>query len=116
MRRTTFMDRMKNALRAFQGKPIGSITYGIDIKRCDKCEYKSDLSMRDHLMITVGARAAYMCSAGMVDLPEGLDGECDLAWFVKRTVDKYLQDDTDINFDEYIETALINEYAILLEE
>ena len=112
---TTFMDRIKNAIRAFKGKPIQSISLGIDVKRCDECEYKGDVHIREHLLVIMGARAAYMDMVGTIDIPEGLEAEGALAQFVKKTVERYLQkatDGEDVNFDEYIETALINQYAI----
>ena len=34
---TTFMDRVRRAIRAFKGKPLGSLTFGIDIKQCKDC-------------------------------------------------------------------------------
>lgn len=40
IKRTTFIDRIKNAVDAFIGKPLGSITYGLDIKKCSDCKYK----------------------------------------------------------------------------
>ena len=110
---TTLMDRIKNAIRAFQGKPIQSISLGVDVKRCDECEYKADGNIREHLMVIMGARAAYMDCDGTIDIPEGLEAEGDLVRFVKKTVERYVQEDNVI-FDEYIETALIEEYAVML--
>jgi hypothetical protein len=114
---TTLMGRIKNAIRAFQGKPIQSISLGVDVKRCDECEYKGSAGMREHLMVIMGARAAYMHSAGTIDIPEGLEAEGELVDFVKKIVERYIREATDgkdVNFDEYIETALIEEYAIVL--
>lgn len=114
----TLMDRIKNAIRAFKGKPIQSISLGIDVKRCDECEYKADGNIREHLMVIMGARAAYMDCAGTIDIPEGLEAEGELVDFVKKTCERYIREATDgkdNNFDEYIETALINQYAILME-
>lgn len=118
MKRTTIIDRFKNAIRAFQGKPIQSISLGVDVKRCDECEYKSGASMREHLMVIMGARAAYMDAMATIDIPEGLEAEGELVDFVKKTVERYIREATDgkdVNFDEYIETALIEEYAVLME-
>ena len=39
----TFRDRIRDAIRAFKGKPIGSLTFGVDVRRCDKCEYRNGL-------------------------------------------------------------------------
>lgn len=112
---TTLMDRIKNAIRAFQGKPIQSISLGVDVKRCDECEYRAYAGMREHLMVIMGARAAYMDCEGSIDIPAGIEAEGELVDFVKKTVERYIQEDNVI-FDEYIETALIEEYAIVMEE
>lgn len=40
VKRTTLIDRIENAIKAFRGKPLGSITYGLDIKKCSECGYK----------------------------------------------------------------------------
>ena len=115
----TLMDRIKNAIRAFRGKPIQSISLGLDVKRCDECEYKGDANLREHLMVIMGARAAYMDYECRIDLPGGLEGEGELAEFVKKTVERYIQkatDGEDVNFDEYIETALIKQYGKMMEE
>ena len=120
IKQTTLMNRLKNAVRAFRGRPIQSLTLGLDIKRCDQCDYKSDAPIiREHLMTIMGARAAYMDYAEMIDIPGGLGGEGELVWFVRKTVNEYLRkttDGEDINFDEFIETALMNEYGISTEE
>ena len=39
VKKTTLWDRLKAAARAFKGKPVGSLTFGLEIKRCDECEY-----------------------------------------------------------------------------
>ncbi len=115
MKRTTLLGRFKNAIRAFQGKPIQTLTLGLDIQRCDQCEYKGDANIREHLMVIMGARAAYMDCEGVIDIPEGLEAEGNLVWFVRKTVDNYIHCD-DVNFDEYIETALIKQYGKMMEE
>jgi hypothetical protein len=101
---------MRNAIRAFKGNPIGSIQYGLEIKRCEKCEYK-DTGYRDNLLVIAGARAAYMDSQDVINLPEGLDGEDEFSYFVKGIVDYYHNELVDINFDEYIEEALMKKYG-----
>lgn len=111
IKRTTLLDRLKNAIRAFLGKPIQSISLGIDIKRCDECEYKGGAGQREHLMTVMGARAAYMDCDGTIDIPEGLEAEGTLVWFIRKTVEQYIRCH-DVNFDEYIETALIDEYGV----
>ena len=111
--RTTLMDRIRNTIRAFQGKPVGSIQFGIDVKRCDQCEYKSNASIGEHLLVIMGARAAYMDMRGVIDIPSGLEAEGKLVQFVKKTVDRYIQDADYNNFDEYIENALVKEYGVV---
>lgn len=39
-KKTTLWDRLKAAARAFKGKPAGSITFGLEIKRCSECKRK----------------------------------------------------------------------------
>lgn len=41
-KKTTLLDRFRDAIRAFNRKPIGSITYGLEIKECSKCEYRNE--------------------------------------------------------------------------
>ena len=31
-------DRLRNAWKAFKGGSVGSIHFGVEVKRCDKCE------------------------------------------------------------------------------
>ena len=38
VKKTTFWDRLKNAAKAFRGKPLSSITLGLEVKRCDECD------------------------------------------------------------------------------
>lgn len=38
IKKTTFADRIRNAWRAFCGKPAGSISFGLEIKKCYECE------------------------------------------------------------------------------
>lgn len=113
VRRTNFLDRLENAIRAFNGKPIGSVYLGLDVKRCDKCEYKYERALRDDILVNAGARAAYMEDAGHIELPHGVDGEAKLAEFVSKIVDRYLNtpEYRDIPCDEYIELALMKEYG-----
>lgn len=40
---TTLGDRIRAAIRAFKGQPIGQLTFGVDIKKCCECEYKNNL-------------------------------------------------------------------------
>ena len=89
---------------------IDGLTIGVDFKRCDKCEYKNN-EMRDELLVTSGARAAYMDDANLINLPGGLAGECNLARFISYMVDVYMSCKPDAIFDEYIEAALIQKYG-----
>ena len=117
LKQTTLLDRIKNAIRAFRGRPIQTVSFGIDVKRCDECEYKCDAPFREHLLVVMGARAAYLDSMGTIDIPGGLEAEGNLVWFVKKTVERYIRETAegkDVNFDEYIENALVNEYAFLI--
>ena len=36
----TIRDKIRDAINAFKGKKIGSLHFGIDVKRCDECEYR----------------------------------------------------------------------------
>ena len=40
--RTTIKDRLANAIAAFKGQPLKSVTYGVELKRCDKCDRIDD--------------------------------------------------------------------------
>ena len=71
---------------------------------------EKQVNLRDNLLVTAGARAAYMECSRMIDLPAGSVGEDILAAFVTKTVDKYIDEQIDISFDEYIESALTKEY------
>lgn len=42
----TFKDRIRDAIRAFKGSQIGSLTFGVEVKRCDGCEYKMESEPR----------------------------------------------------------------------
>ena len=62
--------------------------------------------------MTAGPRAAYMECSRMIDLPAGSAGENILAAFVTEAIDKYIDEQIDIPFDEYIKSALMSEYCI----
>ena len=36
----TLKDRIKRAVKAFKGEKIGELHFGIEVKRCDECEYR----------------------------------------------------------------------------
>lgn len=72
-------------------------------------------SLRDNLLVTAGARAAYMDSEGCIDLPGGVEGEDILAGFIADMVDQYLYANAiaiDVEpFDLYIEKALLAKFG-----
>lgn len=112
IKRTTLSDRFRNAIRGFKGKPIDILYLGVDVKRCCECEYKNDRALRDDLLVTAGARAAYMENLGCIELPSGVEGETKLAKFISHTVDRFLyQKVLDTSYDIFIENALANEYG-----
>lgn len=94
---------------------IGEMKFGIQIVKCDECDYKRDASLRDNLLVTAGARAAYMHSSNVIDIPGALEGEDNLAIFLARAVDYYLEFECG-NFDNYIEEVLLKEYSIAVKE
>lgn len=51
---TTLGDRIRAAIRAFKGQPIGQLTFGVDIKKCSECEYKSLVNWPDFHDFDVG--------------------------------------------------------------
>lgn len=67
--------------------------------------------IRDNLLVTAGARAAYMDMHGTIDLPGGLEGEDKLAEFIVDAVRAYGKIPDDIPFDEFIEIELLNEFG-----
>lgn len=104
--------RLKHAARAFWDYPRHFIQLGVDVKRCDRCEHKNEnLYIRDNLLVTAGARAAYMDVEDIIELPTGLKGENILSGFIARMVDQYLREGSDVIFDDYIETELLSEYG-----
>lgn len=72
------------------------------------------MELRDNLLVTMGARAAYMHDKGDIKLPEGVEGEKDLADFVVGTVTAYMAYSKlhiGVNFDEFIEKSLMGKYG-----
>ena len=110
IRKTTLADRLKRSVDAFKGNPIGKLYFGVDIKRCDQCEHKNAPEIRDNLLVTAGARAAYMNCSDKIDIPEGFEEELKLAEFLTKVVDDYLRLDCG-NFDLYLETKLTEKYG-----
>lgn len=39
MRKTSITDRLRNAWAALRGKPCKSITFGVEVVRCEACDY-----------------------------------------------------------------------------
>lgn len=73
---------------------------------------EKQVNLRDNLLVTAGARAAYMECSRVIDLPSGVDGEEILAEFVTGVVDKYIDERINNPFDEYIENALKERFGI----
>lgn len=67
--------------------------------------------LRDNLLVTIGCRAGHMECLGFISIPSGVDGEDKLARFASRVVDRFIEDEFDMSFDEYIESALEDEYG-----
>lgn len=103
-------ERFERAVEAFKGSPVDNLYLGIDIKRCDQCEYKNVPEIRDNLLVTAGARAVHMDYRGMIAIREGLEEENKLAEFLTKVIDYYLDNDCG-NFDLYLETKLIEKYG-----
>ena len=110
IKNTTLVDRVKRAVDAFKGNPIGKLYFGVDIKRCDQCEHKNIPEIRDNLLVTAGARAAYINCSNKIDIPDGIEEEFKLSEFLTKVVDDYLRLDCG-NFDLYLETKLTEKYG-----
>ena len=110
VKKTTLVERFKRAINAFKGNPVGNLYFGIDVKRCDQCEHKNVPEIRDNLLVTAGARAAYMNYSDKIDIPEGIEEEFKLSEFLTKVVDDYLRFDWE-NFDLYLETKLTEKYG-----
>ena len=90
--------------------PVGNLYFGIDVKRCDQCEYKNIPEIRDNLLVTAGARAVHMDYRREIAIREGLEEEDKLAEFLTKVIEYYLSHDCG-NFDLYLETKLIEKYG-----
>ena len=110
IKKTTLMDRVKRAVDAFKENSIDNLYFGVDIKRCDQCEHKNVPEIRDNLLVTAGARAAYMNCSDKIHIPEGIEEEFKLSKFLTKVVDDYLRFEWE-NFDLYLETKLIEKYG-----
>ena len=58
------------------------------------------MNLRDNLLVTMGTRAAYMDCQKIITLPDGIEGENELAKFITEKVDKYIDKYIDKNIDE----------------
>lgn len=45
IKKRTLIDKCKDAYRAFRGKQLGSLTFGVDVKKCSECDYKNMVSV-----------------------------------------------------------------------
>lgn len=105
-------------LKEFPGFQFNSVLFDeIDEATDEETEEDFDvghenvtLNIRDNLLITAGARAAYMDSSGSIDIPEGLDGEDRLTKCIVKAVDVYMSAQIDTPFDLYIESLLLYEF------
>lgn len=67
-------------------------------------------TLRENLLVTIGCRAGAMDALGHITLPGGSAGEDMLANFAAHIVTLY-EEQCEIGFDEFIETALIARYG-----
>ena len=58
VKKRTLIDKCRDAYRAFRGKQIGSLMFGIDVKKCSECEYKK----QDRIWYLCDQRACPNCS------------------------------------------------------
>ena len=73
------------------------------------------MELRDNLLVTMGARAAYMHDRGDIELPSGVEGEKTIAEFVARAVSTYITYGNiglSVNFDEFSEGILKKQYGV----
>ena len=114
IKKITLVDRLKRSVIAFKGNPVGNLYFGVDIRRCDQCEYKNIPKnvpgIRDNLLVTAGIRAVHMDYSGEIDISEGLEQEYKLVEFLTKVVDDYIRLDRK-NFDLYLEAKLIERYG-----
>lgn len=71
---------------------------------------------RDGLLVTAGSRAAFMEDKNVIKLPDGVEGEAELAKYIAEIVDAYiegerLKGDPDAPFDIYVEVKLRQKYG-----
>lgn len=114
LKRTTLWTRLKNAINAFRGKEVGSIQFGVRVIQCAGCERFQPQSWRDDLLVTAGARAAYMDYKGLIEIPGYIAGESMLSAYISTEVDWYLNISPAgaVSFDEFIEQRLLDKYGV----
>jgi len=98
-------------LKEFPGYQFNSVQFEeLDDERLLDREEANSIPTRDELLVTAGARAAYMHCRGDIELASGLEGEIELANFISRTIHAYMKLE-DTNFDLYIEEKLLKEFG-----
>ena len=45
IKKRTLIDKFRDAYRAFCGKQLGSLTFGVDVKKCHECEYRREANV-----------------------------------------------------------------------
>ena len=68
-------------------------------------------ALRDKLLVGAGVIASELHAMGLISFPCGDDGEELSLKFIAAACDKYINEKIDISFDEYIESALRDEYG-----
>lgn len=61
VKKRTLIDKFRDAYRAFRGKQIGSLTFGVDVRKCYECEYKH----QDRILYLCDREACKNCSYPM---------------------------------------------------
>lgn len=57
-KKRTLIDKFRDAHRAFLGKQIGSLTFGVDVKKCSECVHKN----QSDILYVCDQRACSHCS------------------------------------------------------
>lgn len=102
---TTFMDRVRRAIRAFKGKPLGSLTFGVEVKQCKDCEFKHFFENEDPTKSVLYRCDGKACGAWCPNL------NCDLTHDVKHARNfeyeprcrKFVEKQDDETLDEEVE-------------
>lgn len=66
---------------------------------------------RYHMLVLSGVWAATLQHMGTIELPSGEEGHDVLSRFVKNRVNKYIDKEINVEFNEYIEAALIEKFG-----